>query len=64
MTRRIEVDRGRCEGYGFCEQSAPEFFRLDDEGELVIEQAEVADHLEAKAEAAARVCPVAALRIS
>lgn len=64
MTVHVEVDRGRCEGYGFCAQSAPEIFALDDDGELVILQPEPSDELKGKAEAAARLCPVAALRTS
>ncbi|ODU05103.1 MAG: ferredoxin [Pseudonocardia sp. SCN 72-86] len=64
MTVRIDVDRGRCEGYGFCEQAAPDFFRLDDDGELVIERSEAPDSTLGTVEAAARLCPVAALRIS
>lgn len=45
MSIRVEVERGRCEGYGFCEQSAPEVLRLDDEGELEILQEELPDDL-------------------
>jgi ferredoxin len=63
MSIRVEVDRSRCEGYGFCEQAAPELLRLDDQGELVIVQAEAPNDLAGKAQAAARLCPVAALRI-
>lgn len=59
----IELDRNRCEGHGLCEQIAPEIYRLDDEGELEILVEEVALELLAKAEAGARVCPVAALRV-
>ncbi|MET7996387.1 ferredoxin [Amycolatopsis sp. NPDC005232] len=63
MGIRVEVERDRCEGYGFCEQSAPEVFRLDDEGELEILQAELPDDQCDRAEAAVRLCPVAALRL-
>lgn len=64
MSIRVEVERSRCEGYGFCEQSAPEVFLLNDEGELVILQDELPSDMEARAEAAIRLCPVAALRLT
>jgi ferredoxin len=61
---RIELDRDRCEGHGTCEQIAPSVYRLDDEGELEILVAPpLADDLVLVAEAGARVCPVAALRV-
>jgi ferredoxin len=62
---RIELDRPRCEGHGLCEEAAPELMHLDDEGELVIDRQEVGDEgpEAAAARAAARVCPVAALRL-
>ncbi|MCW5254116.1 MULTISPECIES: ferredoxin [unclassified Streptomyces] len=58
---KISVERARCEGYGFCEQAAPTLMRLDDEGELEILLEEVPPALTEAAEAAVRVCPVAAL---
>lgn len=61
---RIDVDFDRCEGHGLCEQAAPEIFRLDDEGELDLLVTDVPADMLAKAEAGARVCPVAALRIT
>lgn len=60
---RIELDRDRCEGHGLCEETAPEVYRLDDDGELELLVEEVPSELQAKAEAGARVCPVAALRV-
>lgn len=60
---RIEVDRDRCEGHGLCEQTAPQVYRLDDEGEVELLLQEVPPELRARAEAGARVCPVAALRV-
>jgi len=58
---RVDVDR--CDGFGYCEQQAPEVFRLDDDGNLIIGQPEVPDALAARVEAATRACPVAALRL-
>lgn len=60
----IEIDRGRCEGHGMCEQTAPEVFRLDDDGEPQLLFDEVPEELGSKAETAVRVCPVAALRLN
>lgn len=60
---RILVDHDRCEGHGLCEQTAPEVFRLDDEGELHLTHEEVAAEQRGVVAAAVRVCPVAALRI-
>lgn len=60
---KITVDRDRCEGYGLCQESAPRLVHLDDDGELVVDVDEIpAEHV-AEAQDAARVCPVAALRI-
>jgi ferredoxin len=57
----VHVDRDKCEGFGFCEQAAPEVFRLDDDGVLSVDQSAAAGSAPAVA-AALRVCPVAALR--
>ncbi|MCC3271655.1 ferredoxin [Arthrobacter zhangbolii] len=61
---RIELDRPRCEGHGLCEEAAPELMHLDDDGELVIDVAEVDPADASAANAAVRICPVAALRLS
>ncbi|MBW8792401.1 MAG: ferredoxin [Streptomyces sp.] len=60
---RIVVDFERCEGHGLCEQTAPEVFRLDDEGELHLTRDEVDAEHESLVAAAVRVCPVAALTV-
>ena len=63
---RIVLDRPRCEGHGLCEEAAPGLMHLDDEGELVldVEEVEEGGPEAAAASAAARVCPVAALRLA
>jgi ferredoxin len=61
---KILLDRLRCEGHGLCEEAAPGLVHLDDDGELVLDQEEVADEMLAAANAAVRVCPVAALRLA
>lgn len=57
------LDRPRCEGHGLCEEAAPNLMHLDDDGELVIDREEVQGAEADLAAAAARVCPVAALRL-
>lgn len=63
---RIVLDRPRCEGHGLCEEAAAELMHLDDDGELVLDVDTVEDGTSqaAAAQAAVRVCPVAALRIA
>ena len=60
---RISADLARCEGHGLCEDVAPEVFELDDEAMVTILHDEVPQELERRAEAGARVCPVAALKV-
>ena len=61
---KILLDRPRCEGHGLCEEAAPGLMHLDDDGELVLDREEVDGDLLAAANAAVRVCPVAALRLA
>ncbi|MEX0426144.1 ferredoxin [Nocardioides sp. DS6] len=60
---KILLDRPRCEGHGLCEEAAPALMHLDDEGELVLDREEVDGADLAAAQAAVRVCPVAALSL-
>lgn len=60
---RIVADRERCEGHGLCADTAPEVYELDDDAVVVLRHASIPPELERKAEAGARVCPVAALRV-
>lgn len=61
---RVHVDQARCEGHGLCEEAAPQLMHLDDEGTLILDVDELADDQVAAAQAAVRVCPVAALRLA
>jgi ferredoxin len=61
---KIVLDRPRCEGHGLCEEAAPDLMHLDEDGELVLDREEISDADAALANAAVRVCPVAALRIA
>lgn len=58
-----EVVPNRCEGFGFCEEVAGEVFQVNDDGNVLILQQPVPEHLKAAAEAAVRACPVAAIRL-
>ena len=60
---KIVADRERCEGHGLCADTAPDVYGLDDDAVVVVLQEDVPPALERKAEAGARVCPVAALRV-
>jgi ferredoxin len=60
---RIAADQSRCEGHGLCADTAPEVYDLDDEAIVVLRFEVIPAALERKAEAGARVCPVAALRV-
>ncbi|GAA1635210.1 MULTISPECIES: ferredoxin [Georgenia] len=61
---KIILDRPRCEGHGLCEEAAPHLMHLDDDGELVIDVETVEGADADAAKAAARVCPVAALKLA
>jgi len=61
---RLEVDWDRCEGHGMCVQAAPEMFYHDDNGDMHLYHDDVPPELEAKVAAAARVCPMIALKVT
>ena len=61
---RLNVDRARCEGYGMCQQAAPELIHLDDDDEPVIDFEEIPAARRPLADAAVHACPVAALSLS
>lgn len=60
---KIKVDFDRCDGIGMCESLAPDFFEVNDKGELDVLREDVdADSLSDVEEAVAS-CPTGALRI-
>lgn len=63
---KLVLDRPRCEGHGLCEEAAPQLLHLDDDGEVVLDREEFDEGSAdaTAASAAARVCPVAALKVS
>ena len=60
---KLILDRPRCEGHGLCEEVAAQLLHIDDEGYAAIDVNEINDANLATAKAAARVCPVAALKL-
>lgn len=60
---RVIVDFGRCDAHGSCVEECPEVFALDDEDNLHVLVAEPGEELRPQVEAAARMCPKAAIRI-
>jgi ferredoxin len=60
---RISADTARCEGHGLCEEVAPRVYELDDDAVVTLRHHDVPPELERLAEAGARVCPVAALKL-
>jgi len=60
---RITVDRNLCESTGMCTGLAPDLFELDEDGLIVLLNAEPGDELRSAAEQAVRNCPVAAIAV-
>jgi ferredoxin len=60
---KLVLDRPRCEGHGLCEEVAAQLLHIDDEGYAAIDVNEIDDATLATAQAAARICPVAALKL-
>ncbi|WP_183097278.1 ferredoxin [Nocardioides pelophilus] len=57
------VDYGKCTGLGICESLAPDFFEVNDDGDLELLKEDIApDELQAVEEAVAG-CPTEALSI-
>jgi ferredoxin len=52
----LSLQAGRCEGYGWCEETAPHVYRRPDEADLPSEP-------ESEAAAGTRVGPVAAILV-
>jgi ferredoxin len=59
---RVTADREVCIGAGMCVMSAPELFDQDDDGVVVVLEAEVPQVHEAAAARAVASCPSGALR--
>lgn len=62
--RVLQVSPIACDGRGLCAEIAPELISLDDWGFPIIKPSPVPHGLLAEADAAVRICPLLALRLS
>ncbi|MEU6091797.1 ferredoxin [Streptomyces sp. NPDC047085] len=60
---KLLLDSTRCQGYGLCQEPAPELVDLDEWGYAQVRATEVPDGGEGVAEAAVAACPNSALRL-
>jgi len=60
---KVLVDFGKCTGLGICESLAPEFFEVNDDGDLVLLKEDITDAELQEVEEAVAGCPTEALRI-
>jgi 3-phenylpropionate/trans-cinnamate dioxygenase ferredoxin reductase subunit len=60
----VVVDLAMCQGYGNCVTAAPDFFDLDESGQVLVLRAEARTPEElAAVNAAIPVCPMNAIRL-
>lgn len=59
----VTVDFDKCTGLGICESLAPDFFEVNDDGELLVLKEEIGDADLQEVEEAVNGCPTEALRI-
>ncbi|WP_328353182.1 ferredoxin [Mycobacterium sp. NBC_00419] len=60
---KVVVDFTKCTGLGICESMAPEFFEVNDDGDLVLLKDAISDDELQSVEEAVSGCPTEALRI-
>lgn len=60
---KVIVDFDKCTGLGICESIAPDFFEVDDSGNLVLLKEDITDDELQLIEDAVAGCPTEALRI-
>lgn len=60
---KVVVDFAKCTGLGICESMAPDFFEVDDNGDLVLLKEDISDDEVQSVEEAVSGCPTEALRI-
>ena len=61
---KVEVDFSKCTGLGICESLAPDFFEVNDDGDLVLLKEDITDEELQAVEEAIAGCPTEALRIA
>ncbi|MFC7504966.1 ferredoxin [Nocardioides sp. GCM10030258] len=59
----VTVDFDKCTGLGICESLAPDFFEVNDDGELLVLKEEISDSELQEVEEAVAGCPTEALKI-
>jgi ferredoxin len=64
MKERLALDPIRCTAHGMCAELFPEWIELDDWGYPIVSAEPVPPELREHARAAARACPVMALRLA
>lgn len=60
---KVLVDFGKCTGLGICESLAPDFFEVNDDGDLILLKEDITDAELQEVEEAVAGCPTEALRI-
>ena len=60
---KVVVDRAKCTGLGICESLAPNFFEVDDSGDLLMLKEEIEPGELGEIEEAVAGCPTEALKI-
>lgn len=60
---KVHVDFGKCTGLGICESLAPDFFEVNDDGDLVLLKEDVSAEEISAIEEAVAGCPTEALSI-
>lgn len=60
---KVILDRTKCTGLGICESLAPEFFEVNDDGELEVLKDDIGPEELAAVEEAVAGCPTEALSI-
>ncbi len=60
---RVEVDLAKCTGHGVCETIAEDVFEVQDDGGVVIHDADRPESDRARMQKAVTQCPAAALRL-
>jgi ferredoxin len=61
---RILVDKARCAGHARCAATAPDIYKLDDNGYIDMESFEVRPGEDERAKLGARACPERALKVA
>ncbi|MCX6398476.1 MAG: ferredoxin [Propionibacteriales bacterium] len=59
----MTVDFDKCTGLGICESLAPDFFEVNDDGELIVLKEDISDADLQEVEEAVGGCPTEALKI-